>query len=656
MFARIQDLEKHTPISFYDVGNQFKEFVYARSEEVLARGDRDRELVTDADDLVRRQQQVRAALLDAIGGLPPSGTPLNARVTGTVRGDGFTVEKIIFESRPQVYVTANLYLPDGLTEPAAAVQFLCGHDSQAKHCDEFQTVIQHLVYAGLVVLAQDPVGQGERFSYYESSIGRTTVADGTREHTYAGQQCLPLGDTAARYVLHDAVRGLDYLSSRPEVDPARIGVTGNSGGGLQTMMMMVVDDRIAAAAPATYLSSRRTILRSGVPQDAEQTWVGMSAAGFDHEDVLLCMAPRPVLVLGVTYDFFPIEGTRESVARARRYWRTLGDEQDLRLIEHDSVHAYTPAMAQAAAGFFAATLAGNASVPVPHRVHLLEPKSLWCTGSGQIRAEIPGARFIFDENAQRLAEVEARRNLIPDELRRGQSWQWLAAKVADNRKPVDLNPKHTTHWQVMDLTVTSSIWWSQQALLNHSLTFRSYAFAGHDIPITLAVWDGGTTRIQRHISWIRRTCDAGRAVVVLNASGVGSLLPARMGGKGEQFEVFGALHILADALLWLGDSTAALRTYDVLRAIDALAAWPHVLQHDLRLYAHGRQGLYARLAAFLDDRVLGLEVEEAMVSFAEWVGSRYYDAYNMPSLIIPGMLKHFDLPDLDRWSARDSIR
>ena len=202
----------------------------------------------------------------------------------------------------------------------------------------------------------------------------------------------------------------------------------------------------------------------------------------------------------------------------------------------------------------------------------------------------------------------------------------------------------------MDLTVKSSIWWSQKGLLNHALTFRSYAFAGKDIPATIAVWDGGTTNIQQHLQWIRKTCESGRAVVILNTSGVGAIIPNQMEGRGP-LDLFGVIYKLADDLIWIDDSMAAMRTYDVLRIIDALKDWQGITCDDVQLYAHGRQGLYARLAAFIDERVKGICVENGMTSFSEWVGARHYDSYDIMSVIIPGMLKYFDLPDLDRWTS-----
>ena len=243
-----QELDRYA-FGYAYPGSQLKDHIYERSHRLFSAGDAQRDGIGTADAVRQRQEDIRRLVIAGLGGLPPADTPLNPRVTGTVEGDGFRIEKIIFESQPRHYVTANLYLP--LNRPAgrtAAVLFLSGHHNTAKVVPEYQNVCQTLVRAGLVVLAPDPVGQGERLSYFEPDTKNNPVGVGTRDHDYAAAQGRFLGDTLARYMLHDAMRGIDYLISRPEVDAAKIGVTGNSGGGTQTSLVMLADPRVAAAA------------------------------------------------------------------------------------------------------------------------------------------------------------------------------------------------------------------------------------------------------------------------------------------------------------------------------------------------------------------------------------------------------------------------
>lgn len=642
----LEEIESYSPGDyFYDVADQLKRHVYERSIRAFAAGDAARDAVSTSQALTVRQQAARTCLLSGIGGLPPLDTPLHAQTVGEVSAGDFRVERVVFQSRPGHYVTANLYLPNDVREPTGAVLFLCGHHREAKHVPEYQAVCQYLAQAGLLVLAQDPIGQGERLGYYEPSAGDSNVIWGTNEHDYAGAQCWPLGDGLARYFLHDAMRGIDYLATRPEVDPRRIGVTGNSGGGTQSSLLMLADPRIAAAAPTTFIMSRETYLLAGGAQDAEQIWPGFTEAGFDHEDIVLALAPKPVRVLAVTSDFFPIEGTRRTVARCKRLWGLFGKSDHVDLVEDVSGHSYTPPLARAAAQFFARHLLDKEHEPDDGRIAPIEPQKLWCTASGQVRGEMQGAASVHEANQERLAESEAGRHAVNPPERQAEARAWLRRRVFANRRPCDLNPRFLGRGAVEGLSIERALWWSQPDLFSFGVLFRDARRSEH-LPVTLAVWDSGTGALRPHWEWLRDTCATGRAVLVLDVSGVGALLPRPI-TRGDPEGFYGVIHKLATDLFWLGDDMVSLRTHDVLRALDMIAAWPGLDPDDTQVYAHGRLGLYGRLAAILDDRIQRVVVEAAPQAWADWVGARRYEARNIYSAILPGMLRHFDLPDFE---------
>jgi cephalosporin-C deacetylase-like acetyl esterase len=644
----LRQLEQVSPGQwFYDVRDQLKQHVYRRSERAFAAGDAARNAITTREALLERQNAVRRFFIDSLGGLPPMDTPLAAQTVGTVEGNGFRIEKVIFQSRPRHYVTANLYLPEGQNEPRGAVLFVCGHANLAKGYSEYQAVCQYLVQTGLVVLIQDPIGQGERYSYYEPMLKGVTVAECCPDHDYAGAQCQPLDDSLARYFLHDSMRSVDYLCSRSEVDPDRIGITGSSGGGTQTSLMLLADPRIAAAAPATFIMNRETYMHSGGAQDAEQIWPGFTAASYDHEDILLAMTPKPVRVLAVTDDFFPIEGARRTVARCNRLWELYGCPENLDLVEDRSRHAYTRKLARSATEFFARHLLGREAEIDDARIAPFPAEELWCTKSGQVRGELEGAAFVHEANVERLKQVERRRAAIPQPTRRERAVTWLRGEVLSERWPCDLNPRfyHENSWD--DLAVQMCLWWSQEKLFNHGCGFRDMSLDGRQLPVTLALWDGGTNCLQPHSDWIRETCRAGRMVLVLDVTGAGALLPHALHAGFAPEEFYGVIHKLSDDLTWLGDSLAAIRVYDVLRALEMVEQWPDADAADIRIYAHGRVGTYGRLAAPLDSRIRGVEVVEGMQSYASWVGARHYETHNIKSLILRGMLHYFDLPELE---------
>ncbi len=500
-----------------------------------------------------------------------------------------------------------------------------------------------------MVLAQDPIGQGERFSYYEPELEGTTVAWGTTEHDHAGAQCQLLGDSIARYFLHDAMRGVDVLASRPEVDPRRIGVTGNSGGGTQTCLMMLGDPRIAAAAPCTFVMNRRTYMYTGGAQDAEQIWPGLTTLGIDHEDILLAMCPKPVCVMAVQYDFFPIEGTRETVARCRRLWALAGRTADLELVEDKSTHRYTPALARAAARFFSRHLLGRDEQVRSEAIEPIPSSRLWCTKSGQVRGEFPKARAVFEENQDRLKALEQRRRSLPDAARRKRALAWLKSRIAGPREATPVNLRcHARLNRTADILVDLGSWWSQKGILNEGLLFRHFKDAGRKPPVTVALWDDGTRALARHWDWIRATCASGRAVLVLDVTGVGCGEPNALNGRPPQ-EPYGVIHKLNDDLTWLDDSLCAMRAWDVTRVPAALAEWPGVDGRAIRVFAHGKAGVYAELAAAIDPRLARVEVREPMTGFADWVRSRLYDPVGTRAFVLPGVLAYCDLPELRKW-------
>lgn len=621
-------------------GSQLKDFIYERSRRFFSLGDDQRDAVRTAEALRARQQHIRRVLLDGIGELPPSDTPLHARVTGTVRGEGFTVEKVIFESRPRNYVTANLYLPDRRDGRTGAVLFLCGHHQAAKQQPEYQNVCQTLVRAGLVVLAQDPVGQGERLSYYDPATQQTLVPPCTRDHDTAGAPCRFLGEGLARYFLHDALRGIDYLLTRPEVDPERIGVTGNSGGGTQTALVMMTDSRVAAAAPGTFLMTRDSYQRTGQPQDAEQIWPGFTRGGCDHEDILLAMAPKPVCVLAVTSDFFPIEGTRRTVQRARRLWELSGKGDALELVEDRSVHAYTLPLARAAAKFFAKHLLGRDADVANFEPRPFPAEQLQCTQSGQVRAEFTDAEFVFDATAARLREAEVERRSKPAPSR----IEWLREQVFRDRENNELNPRIIERSRrVGNLEVDIAFWWSQPHLANLGMLVRQSGTTAPQ-PVTVAIWDDGTAALTKHAKWIEQECARGRAVFVLDVCGVGALKPDTLNAR-PPHDFYDTWHKLSDDLDWLGDSLVALRTFEVLRALEVLSEWTELSRDDRQIYAQGRMGVHGRLAAALAPQGVRCEWKDGFL-FSDFVRERVYETKGVKSLLFPGVLRHFDLDEL----------
>lgn len=621
---QVRELEEYI-CTLYDPRDQLKNHVFNRSDKAFARGDQDRDQVLTKEQVRARQGLVREAFLKSIGGLPKNSTSLDARVLKISQAGEYKVENIVFQARPNHYITSNLYLP-----------------YEGKHSSYYHEVCLRFVQAGLIVFAIDPIGQGERLSFIREKLKNPPW--GTNEHQRLGIQSYVLGESVARYFVHDAIRALDYLLTRKEVDPKRIGVTGNSGGGTQTSMLMLCDDRLAAAAPATFIMNRKMYMHAGGVQDAEQVWPSLSAQGFDHEDILLSFAPKPLLILAVSYDFFPIEATRRTVTRAQRFWDILGDPGKLKLVEDVSVHRYTDRLALSAANFFRQEFLGRQKLNLGiSSLTPLSKRELLCTQSGQVVIDFSKAQTVANENFRRSQEL-ARLRLSKDASSRDTECQkWLSKKVLANRKICAFNLRQVDLGQVADLKVRYLFWWSQSDLLNSAYSFSSMNRDKLTKKI-IGLWPGGTTALQEYWSWILTTCRQEQEVFVLNCSGVGPLRPHPIYGKPSD-EFFGTIHKLNDDLLWLDDSLAALRIYDLIRSVELILTFEENKSNSIDVYAADLFILYAKLAAKLEKRIHLLEGKPSFTSISDLLFQQFFVEQNMMSIVLPGILNYFDFTD-----------
>lgn len=351
------------------------------------------ESVRTEADLRRLRSEIRARLLQILGGLPREKTPLNARVVGTVPMDGYRIEKIVFESLPGLHVTALLYLPEGTPGPRPAVLVACGHAPDGKAFRNYQELSGQLARRGYVVLSWDPVGQGERSQFWDAQRGRSRYNLVCGEHAVLGNLACLAGTTLNRYMVWDGMRALDYLLTRPEVDGSRVSVTGTSGGGFQSLYLGALDERIGVVAPSCFVTSLPMRMANRIfedpDSDPEQDPFRLIAAGIDHPGLLLLVYPRPVIVAAAVKDFFPIEGTRKTFREVAALYRAFGKGNRIALAQGYHEHMYSPENRRAAFAF----LDRFNRMPVRDGVdaiRILEPDALRCMPSGQVRVDLPG--------------------------------------------------------------------------------------------------------------------------------------------------------------------------------------------------------------------------------------------------------------------------
>ena len=399
---------------FQDIRRMLPSYLNNIGLQMLTQRQRQIERLATIEDVSRRRAYLRQRMLNDLGGFPER-TPLNARVVGVLQRPGYRIEKVIFESQPHFYVTANLYLPTTGHPPYPAILFPLGHEPGGKTNPTWQQMLGSLATKGFVALTWDPIGQGERLQIYDEDLRESKVGDSTTEHTVVGAQCLLIGDHLARYTIWDGMRALDYLLSRPEVDPTRVGLTGNSGGGTHTAYIAALDDRIQVAAPSCYITSWRLMLQTIGPQDAEQTFPFWLQDGLDYPDYLYAFAPKPYLLLSAIRDFFPIAGARETFAEAAKVYSAIGAKEKLGMFEADDGHGYNKTRRLAAFEWFSRWLKGVEDKDPEPQIEMATPEELRCTPTGQVSTSL-GGESVFTLNQKRLERLKANRRTQPVEL------------------------------------------------------------------------------------------------------------------------------------------------------------------------------------------------------------------------------------------------
>ncbi|MEQ8879147.1 MAG: acetylxylan esterase, partial [Cyclobacteriaceae bacterium] len=279
--------------------NMLQLYLNQQSYELLDQRDEKMAGLQNKEDWENRKKEVNEIYRDIVGTFPEK-TPLNARVTGVLKREDFKVEKIIFESMPGFHVTGSLFIPNRLKGKHPAILYVSGHTELAYKYPNYQHVIINLVKKGFVVFAIDPVGQGERLQYFDPETGKSAVGGPTTEHSYPGLQCFLAGESVNKYFIWDGIRAIDYLHTRKEVDTNRLGVTGRSGGGTQSVFISAFDERIKAAAPENYVTSHRRLLQTRGPQDGEQNYYHWLSSGVALEDLLIMRMPKPLLLVTTT--------------------------------------------------------------------------------------------------------------------------------------------------------------------------------------------------------------------------------------------------------------------------------------------------------------------------------------------------------------------
>ncbi len=563
----------------------------------------------------------------------PSRTPLQARVAGTVERRHFRIEKVLFESRPGCLVTAHLYVPDKLDRPVPGIVGACGHAEEGKSAPLYQAFCQRLARAGFVVLIYDPFNQGERDQYYALDK-RESVRASTHAHNMMGKQLELVGEWFGAWRAWDGIRALDYLLTRPEVDPAHIGLTGNSGGGTVTSWIWPVDARFTMAAPSCFVTTFAANLENELPADAEQYPPGVIGAGLDMADFFIARAPAPVILIGQYYCFFDRRGLRQAYAEIRRFYDVIGAPADAtEIFIGGETHGFFRDNQEAMVRFFA-TQAGMREATLLEETEDLSDV-LRVTPSGEVVAE--GATPIYDLIGQRAGVLASeRKELGTEELKR------CVQDVLNLPGRRDL-PHHRCLRSVTEDGVAHARYaveteGSIRAIMRKRLRDPSHSHTldvEREVHLYLPHVSSEADLIDDPLA---RYLKERHPLYALDVRGVGESM-----GDDERdfFHPYGTDYMFHGYGLMLGQCYLGRRVHDVLSALDLLA---HEGAEEIHLYGRGQGAIHALFAGFLHPAVTTVTLKNYPASYHEWTQTALvsWPAANMPR----GVLRSFDLPDL----------
>ncbi len=328
--------------------------------------------VKSLQDWQQKRQIYRNELLEMLGLDPlPAKTDLKPVVTGRVEHDEFTVEKIHFQSRPGLYVTGNLYIPKNLERPAPAILYVCGHSPVKKDQISYgnKTAYQHhgawFARNGYVCLVMDTLQMGEIEGIHH----------GTYRYKMWWWNCR--GYSPAGVEAWNCIRALDYLQTRSEVDPEKIGVTGRSGGGAYSWWTAALDERIKAAVPVAGITDLQNHVVDGCIEGHCDCMYIVNTYRWDYPLVAALVAPRPLLISNSDKDtIFPLDGVIRLHEKVRQIYRLYDAEKNLGLNITEGPHKDTQELQVHAFVWFNRFLKGENPLIDKPAVPFFEPEQL----------------------------------------------------------------------------------------------------------------------------------------------------------------------------------------------------------------------------------------------------------------------------------------
>lgn len=628
----------------------YESYIYKVAEGHFARRKEKFDAIRTREQAESRQSEVRAICGEIFGAFPERG-PLNAKQVERSVCDGYNLEILTYESLPGMPVTANLYLPNK-PGPHPGVVVPIGHWVQGKAHEEHQRLGQLFARRGIATLIFDGVGQGERVQNFDVVLRRSWVGKTvTDEHTMLGNALFLTGHHLGLFMMWDAMRGLDLLSERADIDPKRLGATGASGGGTLSRYLACMEPRLAAACCVADNCDPASI--GGA--DAEQNLFGAVARGVTALDMLMAFAPRPLLLAYCTGDKAE-QRSKDNLAEVGAWYERFGARPNVDAFVADGPHGYLKAIRVRAAEFFAKAFGLAGEMPAEPTTPLESAEALNATETGQVLTALnsvdlfthhrelvkdwpPAIALPGNEKQARDLQVSLREKIRPH------------LRFTEPQAPVEgLVEGHSTDWGLAvekgRLVVEDGIY------LPYSFYSAPEGPEGRVArPTVLALHERGVTAIAAQGKWMALMAGGGCNIMTVDvrARGETRVEPSRDDGDPYDALLLGSEASWARRTLNVGLSLFGGRVFDALRTLQYLRTRWDVKPEQISVVGIGRGALWALYAAALDEKVARAALLRGLSNYKS-LAVRRRSTHHF-SIYLPGALKDFDLPHVAACAA-----
>ena len=540
---------------------------------------------------IRDERYTEMIQMLSLANMPLDGErpPLNVKKVGTIQMDGYRIEKLYYESLPGLYVPANLYIPDNITEPAPAILYQCGHSRTQKV--HYQPHPKRYAELGFVCLIVETIQWGEVYGEHWGCYSKGWF------NWYS------MGYTPGGVETWNGIRGLDLLSALPEVNPEKLGVTGISGGGALTWYIAAIDPRIKAAATVCGNSTLEAQICTRTIDGHCDCMMFNNTYLRDFHDIGALIAPRPLFIAQADRDGLnKVEASIEVYDELKNFYALFGAEDDIEFISTPGGHSYHPNSRKAIFSFFIQHLMDKNIAPeeiadvseAPEDLLSEEELKVYVDGPplDDITTKIQD-EFIVKPSSHEintLDELEIFRNQVVDLLQE-RTFNGFPADPQDFDEKMEFRTLDRAAYGSEIYSFNSEEGWR----LKLDIRYRSPRDGKRPLMIVLRNpeekrWDSEAFIGELNNGW---------NIAYLEVRGIGEF------GWAPELQ----WHVRR-ASAWTGRTIASMRVYDLLRAVEFAGKLPDVDPDQIGIGARGEMASIALFSAMVDGKIKTLILKD----------------------------------------------